>query len=164
MFSVEEAQAAHLLLPLQAVVGVGMVLHSSKIATEHWPFCSWGFSSHCRFVHGTVSALAAGRASSQRGCSPERVSASGFVYLYPPGQVACWPLPELGGGQGQCFPGFPGSREGVYHAGSLHIGLHRGLAFIQVRPCLYLALEIQIFRSAPQLCPPSHPLPGASCE
>lgn len=53
-------QAAHPLLSLQAVAGVGVVLHSSKIAIEQWPVCSWGFSSPCRFSHGTVGALAGG--------------------------------------------------------------------------------------------------------
>lgn len=85
---------SHLLPFLQATViaVVGMVLYSGKIATELWPVCSWGFSSPCCFGHITVGAE---KAVSQRGCSQEGISALGFAYPYPLGQVACWPLPEL---------------------------------------------------------------------
>jgi len=37
-----------------------------------------GFSSPGHFGHGTVGGLAAGRSGSQRGCSMEGISASGF--------------------------------------------------------------------------------------
>lgn len=43
LISPGEAQAAQLLLSLQAMSGVRVVLHSNKMAIEQWPFCFWGF-------------------------------------------------------------------------------------------------------------------------
>lgn len=103
------AQATQSLLSLQAMAGVGVLLPKSKMAIEQWSVWSWGFSSPRLFGRSTVRALAAGRSISQRGCSLEQISASGFGYPYPLGQAACWPLPVVGGGQAQHFHGFPGS-------------------------------------------------------
>lgn len=91
-------------------------------------------------------ALAAGRSVIQGGCSPEGISASGFGYPFPLGQAACWPLPELGGGQATTFSWvWVGKFESpaLHCAGSPCVGLWRGreLASLQMGPCLFLALE-----------------------